>query len=151
MNDQTKKYLGWLLVVVAILIAGYLGVSYPIPAPPLVVTPPPVVVEPQAVTNYAVRGFFLDATTSYTPTTGTMYTPTTGIVNFTPAGDLNITLGTCTNGARTVLYNSLNQTVTISDTGNAVLATDVGLGQYDALGLACISTKWVQVSAASAN
>jgi hypothetical protein len=34
MNAGIKKYIGWLLVVVAILIAGVLGVSYPVPAPP---------------------------------------------------------------------------------------------------------------------
>ena len=32
--NLNKKYIGWALVVLAILIAGYLGVSYPIPAPP---------------------------------------------------------------------------------------------------------------------
>ncbi len=39
MNENVKKYLGWLVVVVAILIAGYLGVTYPIPAPPVNVPP----------------------------------------------------------------------------------------------------------------
>ena len=32
--NLNKKYIGWALVVLAILVAGYLGVSYPIPAPP---------------------------------------------------------------------------------------------------------------------
>lgn len=41
MNETTKKYLGWLIVVVAILIAGYLGVSYPIPVPPTSPLAPP--------------------------------------------------------------------------------------------------------------
>jgi hypothetical protein len=42
MMNETKKYLGWLIVVVAILlIAGYLGVSYPIPAPPSPPLSPP--------------------------------------------------------------------------------------------------------------
>jgi len=35
MTDQQKKYIAWLVVVVAILVAGFLGVTYPIPAPPL--------------------------------------------------------------------------------------------------------------------
>lgn len=34
MNDQTKRLLGWGLVVIAIIVAGFLGVSYPIPEPP---------------------------------------------------------------------------------------------------------------------
>jgi len=50
MNETTKKYLAWLIVVVAILVAGYLGVVYPIPAPP---TSP--VVEPQALTSGGIK------------------------------------------------------------------------------------------------
>jgi hypothetical protein len=42
MNETTKKYLAWLIVAIAILVAGYLGVQYPIPAPPSV-APPSVV------------------------------------------------------------------------------------------------------------
>lgn len=41
MNETTKKYLGWLIVVIAILVAGYLGVQYPIPAPPTSPLAPP--------------------------------------------------------------------------------------------------------------
>lgn len=36
--NLNKKYIGWALVVLAILIAGYLGVSYPIPAPPALIS-----------------------------------------------------------------------------------------------------------------
>ena len=151
MNDHTKKYLGWLLVVVAILVAGYLGVNYPVPAPPLVVTPPPVVFEPQAVQNYAVKGFLIEGTASYTPTSATVYTPTTGIVNLTPGEAVGLQLGGCTNGASLLLYNSINASVVVTDSASAVLAGDQTLGQYDALGLVCISAKWVQVSALSAN
>jgi len=34
MSDKTRKLLAWLLVVVAIVVAGFLGVTYPIPEPP---------------------------------------------------------------------------------------------------------------------
>jgi len=47
MNENTKRYIGWALVVLAILVAGYLGVSYPIPAPPA-----PVALESQAVQGW---------------------------------------------------------------------------------------------------
>jgi len=53
MNETTKKYLAWLIVVVAILVAGYLGVVYPIPAPPSLPAPP--VVEPQALTSGGIK------------------------------------------------------------------------------------------------
>lgn len=52
MNETMKKYLAWLIVVVAILVAGYLGVSYPIPAPPVVAPP---VVAPQALMSGGIR------------------------------------------------------------------------------------------------
>lgn len=32
--DQYRKYIGWLIVVIAIIVAGFLGVEYPIPPPP---------------------------------------------------------------------------------------------------------------------
>jgi len=34
MNETNKKYLAWIIVVIAVLLAGFLGVTYPIPAPP---------------------------------------------------------------------------------------------------------------------
>ncbi len=90
-------------------------------------------------------------TQSITPTDGGTITPTLRIVTLTPAGALGTALGACTTGHETVLYNSVNANVVISDTGNFIGAGNQTLGQYDALRLACIDSKWVQVSAVSAN
>lgn len=88
---------------------------------------------------------------SITPTDGGIITPTKVLITLTPAGALGTALGACTTGQSTILYNSVNANVVISDTGNFIGAGDQTLGQYDALGLVCIGSKWVQVSAASAN
>ena len=34
MNEQVKKWLAYAIVIIAVVVAGYLGVSYPLPAPP---------------------------------------------------------------------------------------------------------------------
>lgn len=96
-------------------------------------------------------GHNIYSTASITPTDGGTLTPTAEIVTLTPAGAVGTALGACTTGQSTVLYNSVNAAVVITDTGNGLLAGNQTLGQYDALFLACIASKWVQVSAASAN
>lgn len=93
----------------------------------------------------------IHSSTSITPTDGGILTPTAKLVTLTPAGAVGIQLGACTTGNETVLYNSVNANVVITDTGNGLLAGNQTLGQYDALLLACYATKWVQISAVSAN
>lgn len=93
----------------------------------------------------------IHSSTSITPTDGGTLTPTAKLVTLTPAGAVGIQLGACTTGNETILYNSINANVVITDTGNGILAGNATLGQYDALMLACFSSKWVQVSAVSAN
>jgi hypothetical protein len=88
---------------------------------------------------------------SITPTHGGTITPTKVLVTLTPAGALGTALGACTTGQHAIIYNSVNANVVISDTGNFIGAGDQTLGQYDALAVVCIGSKWVQVSAASAN
>jgi hypothetical protein len=93
----------------------------------------------------------IHSSASITPTDGGILTPTAKLVTLTPAGAVGVEMGACTTGMETVLYNSIASNVVITDTGNGVLAGNQTLGQYDALMLACIGTKWVQVSAISAN
>lgn len=91
------------------------------------------------------------STASITPTDGAVFTPTTSIVNLTAAAEVTPTIAACTDGAQLILYGGANQTVNLADGDNFVLASAVVLGQYDALRLACIANKWVQLSAVSAN
>ncbi len=88
---------------------------------------------------------------SITPANGATITPTKNVVTLTPAGAVGNALGTCATNTWMVLYNSTANNVVITDTGNALLAGNQTIGQDDALALICIGTKWVQVSAVSAN
>jgi len=192
MTEKQKQWLAYAIVVVAILVAGFLGVTYPVPAPPVVVSSQGFTYPPGAiyfaaggksqvfqdgssatfnsgaqltassgstvtlsgantVTAPTFTGLPIQSSANYTPTEGTAYAPTAGLVTLTPAGALTFTLSACTSGQFTVLYNSVNASVIITDSTNFLAAGDQTLGQYDALQAACIGSKWVQVSAASAN
>lgn len=101
--------------------------------------------------NMTMSGFTIHSQGVITPTDGATITPNAEIVTLVPGGAVGVGLAACTTGTSTILYNSVNAAVVITDTGNAVLAGDQTLGQYDALGLVCVGTKWVQTSAVSAN
>lgn len=91
------------------------------------------------------------STESITPTNGGTITPTASLVTLTPAGAVGVDLGICTTGMVAVLYNSVNANVVITDTGNFIGAGNQTLGQFDALPLACLASKWVQTGPVSAN
>jgi hypothetical protein len=101
--------------------------------------------------NATFNGVIVRNSASITPTNGGTLTPTADIVTLTPAGALGTDMGACTTGSSTMLYNSVNANVVITDTGNGVLAGNQTLGQYDTLRLVCIDSKWVQIGAVSAN
>jgi len=88
---------------------------------------------------------------SITPTANGVITPTDVLVTLTPASAVTITLGACTTGQQTFLYNSVDANVVITDTGNGVLAGNQTLTQYDVLPLVCFGAKWVQITAVSQN
>jgi len=90
-------------------------------------------------------------TESITPTNNGTITPTMSLVTLTPGGAVTVTLGACTAGQRSVLYNSINANVIISDTGNFVGAGNQTIGQYDTLPLACFGSVWVQTGPVSSN
>ena len=103
------------------------------------------------VGNMTLSGFTIYSRVSITPTGGVPFTPTAEMVTLTPDAAIGLELAACTTGTATTLYNSVNASVVITDTGNGVLAGNQTLGQYDALRLACFGAKWVQISAVSAN
>lgn len=82
---------------------------------------------------------------SITPTDGGTLTPVASLVTLTPAGALGTALAACTTGQRTILYNSVNASVVITDTGNFIGAGNATLTQFDTLHLVCVATKWVQL------
>lgn len=91
------------------------------------------------------------ASESITPTDGGVITITANLITLTPAGAVGNSLAACTTGKWAVLYNSVNANVVITDTGNFVGSGDATLGQYDAMQLVCIGTKWVQASSVITN
>lgn len=91
------------------------------------------------------------STQSITPAMDVTFTPTAQLVTLTPAGALGTTIGACTTGQKTILYNSVNATVTITDTGNFVGAGNAALTQFDTLSLVCIDSKWVQLGSVPTN
>ncbi len=88
---------------------------------------------------------------SITPTNGATITPTKNIVSLTPAGSVGIALGACTSGTTMIIYDAVNQSIVITDTGTFIGAGNQTLGQYDALPAVCISGSWVQAGPVSAN
>jgi hypothetical protein len=104
------------------------------------------------IADPVISGFVIHSTASYTPTDGVTMTLGAEFITLTP-GDVvtATTLPAGTSGQFVILYNANNFNVTITDAGNFIGAGDQTLGQYDALVLVCIGTKWVQVAAVSAN
>jgi hypothetical protein len=101
--------------------------------------------------DLVVTGTIVRSSANITPTNGGILTPTADLVTLTPGGALGTAMGACTTGSSTVLYNSVNASVVITDTGNFIGAGNQTLGQYDTLRMVCIDSKWVQVGAVSAN
>jgi len=101
--------------------------------------------------NVTVGTFNIHSSVSITPTEGMALAPTAERVTLTPAGALTFTLAACTTGQSAIFYNSVNASILITDSTNFLSAGDQTLTQYDTLQTVCIGSKWVQVSAASAN
>lgn len=92
----------------------------------------------------------LTAAAIITPTQGGTLSPG-GSFQRLSAGDAvsfgAITAGTA--GDVLVLYNTVNQTITISDTGALKLTGNIALGQFDSLTLISDGTNWVMLSTAN--
>lgn len=82
---------------------------------------------------------------SITPNESVPLTLTAEFITLTPSGAAGVALAACTTGKRAVVYNSINASVVITDTGNFIGAGNATLTQFDTLALVCIATKWVQV------
>lgn len=64
---------------------------------------------------------------------GGIITPTSAVVELTAAGAVGAELAPCGDGQITVLLNTANQTITITDTSTTRLAGNAALGQWDSL------------------
>lgn len=68
-----------------------------------------------------------------TVTNGGTITPTGAFVELTAAGAVGADLAACGDGQVTVILNTANQTITITDTGATRLSGNAVLGQWDTL------------------
>lgn len=167
MTDQQKRFLGWIIVVIAIIAAGFLGVTYPIPAPPdvvelgttnmdtLVLSADLTVGDDATITDdisvggdLTIAGVAYPSSTDLTLTAGLLVTPTYTTYHLDSTGAVSMTLGACVADGQFVwLYGDDANTITVNDTN--IRSTDgnaVTLGQYDVVGFVCMDTEWNHVS-----
>lgn len=102
-----------------------------------------------AVTDDVTTGgsLLLSAQSVITVTNGATLSPTGSyqpIASAAAVGFGAITVAAA--GTELVLVNTVNQTITITDTGTLKLAGNIALGQYDALRLISDGTNWIQVA-----
>ncbi len=103
----------------------------------------------QGVTTFSANP--IRSTQSITPTDGGIFTPTAELVTLTPGGALGTEIGTCTTGTKTVLWNSVNATVTITESAAFVGSGNAALTQFDTLTLACFNSIWYQIGSVPTN
>lgn len=107
-----------------------------------------VLLEGSAGSMTMAGSLIIQGQTGITVTDGSVITPTGSFQPITAAGTVGATLGGCSstnNGQVTRFVNTVNQTITITDTGNTVLAGNFAMGQYDALTTYCDGTRQIEV------
>ena len=68
-----------------------------------------------------------------TVTNGGIITPTGAVVELTAAGTVGAELAPAGDGQLLILINTVNQTITVSETTTARMAGDFAMGQYDTI------------------
>lgn len=81
-------------------------------------------------------------------TNGVPITPTASYQPLTSAGAVGTTLAASgfVTGTIVTLENTVNQTITITDTATTMLSGNIALGQYDTLVVQWDGTNWVQLA-----
>lgn len=94
----------------------------------------------------------IEPQTAISVTNAGVITPTGSYQPLESAGPVTATLAACSTAGRVYWFiNTVNQTITISDTGNTVMSNNAALGQYDALTMLCDGTRLIQVAPESDN
>lgn len=81
-----------------------------------------------------------------TVTNGGTITPTGAVVELTAAGAVGAAMAAAGDGQFLILINTVNQTITISETASARMAGDFAMGQYDTLTLIGQGVTWHEVA-----
>ncbi len=90
--------------------------------------------------------FYMIPPAAVTVADGGTINPTGAVVELTAAGDVGAQMDAAGDGEFVILINTVNQTITITDTGSAKLAGDYSMGQYDTLTLIGQGVIWHEVS-----
>ena len=83
---------------------------------------------------------------AYTVTNGSTIAVTGAVMKLTAAGAVGADLPAATDGRLLVLVNSVNQTITITETAAAVMAGNFAMGQGDTLTLLGSGVVWYELS-----
>ena len=90
--------------------------------------------------------FYMIPPAAVTVTDGGIITPTGAVVELTAAGAVGSSLAAAGDGQFLILINTVNQTITISETSTARMAGDFAMGQYDTITLIGQGVTWHEVA-----
>lgn len=81
-----------------------------------------------------------------TVTDGGIITPTTTVLELTAAGTVGAEMGVAGDGQLVTLINTVNQTITITETAGARMAGNFAMGQYDTITFMGAGVTWFEVA-----
>lgn len=85
--------------------------------------------------------------TAISVTASSIVTPTGSYQPLQSGGAVTATMSSgCTAGRVARLINTVNQTITISETSTSQMAGNFALGQYDSISFECDGTYWVELA-----
>ncbi len=84
--------------------------------------------------------------TPLTVTTGADLTVTGTVLELTAAGTAAATMPNATDGRLLIVLNTINQTITITETSTAKMAGNFAMGQYDSITFVGSGTVWYEVA-----
>lgn len=101
----------------------------------------------EAVDHLATQAeFYMIPPDAVTVTNGGTITPTGAVVELTAAGAVGAAMAPAVDGQFLILINTVNQTITISETSTARMAGDFAMGQYDTITLIGQGVTWHEVA-----
>lgn len=81
-----------------------------------------------------------------TVTDGAIITPTRTVLKLTAAGAVGAELGVAGDGQMLTLINTVNQTITITETTGARMAGNFAMGQYDTITFLGAGVTWYEIA-----
>lgn len=79
-------------------------------------------------------------------TDGAIITPTKTVLELTAAGAVGAEMGVASDGQLVTMINTVNQTITITETAGARMAGNFAMGQYDTITFIGAGVTWFEVA-----